>query len=294
MIIVALFGGLGNQMFQYACGKSVAKSLGVELQLDLSYFENKNTGVTSRDYELGVFCVNELAASVDHVRTFVPYLWQCDKWRLALYKLIRLVNGKSYYYEKNKFCFDPSVFAVSDNTYLYGYFQAEDYFQELRNDLLKAFTLRGQLDVFNQSFIERINSGNSVSLHVRRGDYLGSPFTLLDMDYYRKSIELIKGRVENPVFYVFSNDLDWVVENFDFDIELVLVNHNVGEKSYLDLVLMSCCKHNIIANSSFSWWGAWLNQNEDKIVIAPSRWIHDTDYASTTDALFPKGWIKID
>lgn len=294
MIVVALFGGLGNQMFQYACGKALANSLGVELQLDLTYFSSKNEGVTKRGYELDVFCISDPVASVATVSSFVPSLWHCAKWKLALYKLVRFINGKHYYYEKKKFSYDSLVSSLSDNTYLYGYFQTENYFCGIRNELLGAFSLSTNIDSRNKSLIDNMKGENSVSVHVRRGDYHGSPFTLLDLDYYRRSIEYIKLKVENPVFYVFSNDMSWVSSSFtDLDIEFIPVEHNVADKSFLDMVLMSNCKHNVIANSSFSWWAAWLNRNADKIVIAPQEWICDKNYAESTEALIPDSWIKL-
>ncbi|MFM2292543.1 MAG: hypothetical protein RIS29_2356, partial [Bacteroidota bacterium] len=120
-----------------------------------------------------------------------------------------------------------------------------------------------------------------------------SPFALLDIEYYKRAVDLICDKVENPVFYVFSNDIEWVKEKFVFlGDSMTIVDHNQGEKSYLDLVLMSNCKHNICANSSFSWWGAWLNQNQDKIVIVPEKWFKDKSYVNSTYDLIPTEWIK--
>lgn len=296
MIIVSIFGGLGNQMFQYACGKALATKLGVDLKLDVSFLADKTVreNFTVRDYELNVFKINEEIAELDEVRKFIPDLWNCTKLELLKYKLLRLLNGKKYYFEKQKFQFEQRFINVDDNSYIYGYFQTEKYFSTIKNDLIEAFTLKEELDDQNKKLIVKIKSENAVSIHIRRGDYINSPFTLLDMSYYQQAIELIKKRVENPKFYIFANDNDWVARNFDLlNINKTIVIHNQGDRSYMDMILMSHCKHNICANSSFSWWGAWLNQCTDKLVIVPKKWLKNKVYSASTYDLISENWLQI-
>jgi len=295
MIIISLFGGLGNQMFQYACGKAKAAQLGTELFLDTSLLEDTRERVnfTQRDYALSVFGIKGRMADVKLARQFVPDLRNCSKVVLLYYKLFRWINGRHYYDEKLKFRVSNSFFNVKDNTYLYGYYQTENYFLQIRDEIVSSFRLKEVPDERNNRLIDNLNSQTSVAIHVRRGDYINSPFSMLDIEYYKNAINFISEKVENPTFYVFSNDIKWVRENFAFlGDSMNIIDHNQGKKSYLDLVLMSNCKHNICANSSFSWWGAWLNQNPDKIVIVPEKWFKDKSYVNSTYDLIPKEWIK--
>ncbi len=296
MIIVSIFGGLGNQMFQYACGKALAAKLGVELKLDVSFLADKSEreNFTVRDYELNIFSIHEKTANLTEVRNFVPDLWNCTKVDLLKYKLFRLLKGNHYYFEKQKFRFESQIEQLKDCSYLYGYFQTEKYFSNIKEELVTAFTLKDQPNVQNQELIAQIKAENAISVHVRRGDYQNSPFNLLEINYYQQAIELIKQKVENPRFYIFSNDIEWISKNFGvLDIDKSIVTYNQGEKSYMDMVLMSYCKHNICANSSFSWWGAWLNQHAEKIVITPKQWFKNLEYTASTYDLIPDNWLKL-
>lgn len=297
MIIVSLYGGLGNQMFQYACGKAVAMRLGVELKLDIQHVIDRTPRkeFTFRDYELGVFDVNEQIATSEELSRFVPNLWNANEIVKHYYKLKRMLLGNTLYREKSKFSYNKELNSVRDNTYLYGYFQTEDYFSEFRNDILNSFTLRAPIDDKNESYLAQIRNENSVSVHIRRGDYENSIFQLLSLEeYYLKAIDIIQKSVENPTFYFFTNDIEWVENNLNsLNINKKIISINTGNQSYMDLVLMSNCKYNIIANSSFSWWGAWLNRNTNKIVIAPKNWFKTGQYVETTHDLIPKGWLKV-
>ena len=296
MIIVSIFGGLGNQMFQYACGKALATKLGVELKLDVSFLADKSEreNFTIRDYELGIFGINEEIASLNEVREFIPDLWNCTKSELLKYKLLRVFNGNHYYFEKQKLQFEPRIKQIKDNSYVYGYFQTEKYFSNVKDELHKTFTLKYEVDIQNQKLIAKIKAENAVSVHIRRGDYHNTPFNLLEITYYQQAIEFIKQKVEDPTFYIFTNDYEWVAENFaSFDIDKTIITHNQDDKSYMDLILMSNCKHNICANSSFSWWGAWLNENVDKIVITPKQWFINQEYSISTYDLIPENWLQL-
>lgn len=296
MIIVSIFGGLGNQMFQYACGKALATKLGVDLKLDVSYLVDKTLreNFTVRDYELNVFKIKDEVAHIDEVRKYIPDLWNCSKPELLKYKLLRLLRGKKYYFEKQKFQFEQRLFNVENNSYIYGYFQTEKYFSTIKDDLIESFKLKDKIDEKNDKLIVKIKSENAVSIHIRRGDYINSPFNLLELPYYEQAIELIKKRVENPKFYIFTNDNNWVTQNFNtLDIDKTIVSHNQDDRSFVDMILMSHCKHNICANSSFSWWGAWLNQFADKIVIVPKKWFKNKEYTASTYDLISENWLQI-
>jgi len=297
MIILSLFGGLGNQMFQYACGKAIAMKLGVELKLDVSLVVDRTPreNFTYRDYELAVFNINDEIATEDEVRAYIPNLWNSTELQRQLYRVKRFLTQKSFFREKLKFRFNEDIDSVSDNSYIYGYFQTERYFEDIRIELLERFSLRNQLDEVNALIVKQMQLENSVSIHVRRGDYTNSAFTLLGVeDYYRKAIDFIIENVENPVFYVFTNDQEWVEDNFKaLEINKSIVTVNSGSQSYKDMILMSNCKHNICANSSFSWWGAWLNTNSDNIVITPQNWFKSTEYVESTYDLIPTRWMSL-
>jgi len=297
MIILSLFGGLGNQMFQYACGKAIAMKLGVELKLDVSLVVDRTPreNFTYRDYELAVFNINDEIATEDEVRVYIPNLWNSTELQRQLYRVKRFLTQKSFFREKLKFRFNEDIDSVSDNSYIYGYFQTERYFEDIRIELLERFSLRNQLDEVNALIVKQMQLENSVSIHVRRGDYTNSAFTLLGVeDYYRKAIDFIIENVENPVFYVFTNDQEWVEDNFKaLEINKSIVTVNSGSQSYKDMILMSNCKHNICANSSFSWWGAWLNTNSDNIVITPQNWFKSTEYVESTYDLIPTRWMSL-
>ena len=295
--MISIFGGLGNQMFQYACGKSVATKLGVELKLDVSHLIDRTLrkDFTYREYELDVFNIKEEIATPEEVRQYIPNLWNSNELIKQLFKLKRILLGKALYRERIKFKYDKEIDSLKDNTYIYGYFQTEKYFENIKNELLQSFRLTNELNLNNSSLLAQIKSENAVSIHVRRGDYDNSPFELLDIqDYYRNAIELIQKNVESPSFYIFTNNYAWAEENFEpINIKKSIVNINSESQSFLDMILMSNCKHNICANSSFSWWGAWLNATPNKMVIVPFKWFKDTKLNESTYDLIPASWIKI-
>jgi len=186
--------------------------------------------------------------------------------------------------------------ALPDHSYLEGYWGSEKYFKDIENIIRKEFTLKDKPDAINQKMISRIKNCDSVSIHIRRGDYIFDEKTnkyhgVCNLDYYLKAIALVAKKVKKPYFFIFSDDIRWAKQNLHLKFPCVYVNHNIGKKDYEDLRLMSNCCHNIIANSSFSWWGAWLNKNKDKIVIAPKKWF--TDKSINTKDLIPKQWLKI-
>lgn len=287
MIIIKLKGGLGNQMFQYAVAKHLSIKNNTELLLDLRQYKKDD----KRSYDLKFFNTNVNVASKKDIDKII------NEKTIFLKKLlikINILKNNNIIKEKD-FRFDPTILNTKNNAYLDGYFQSELYFKEIKDSVKKDFMLKNTLISENISNIKNtINKFNSVSMHIRRGDYvlnkkINEYHGLLDIKYYINSVALIKQKVKEPKFFIFSDDIEWCKENFNnrnLDINFI-----EGLRNYEDLELMKSCKHNIIANSSFSWWGAWLNENPNKIVVAPKKWFND-ESINTTD-LIPQKWIKI-
>lgn len=285
-VAVKIYGGLGNQLFQYAAAKSLALDNDAKLLLDISWF-NCNQ---ERFYELTNFNV-QCDASISFSK---PYNFIFKK-----YVFLRCSNNKKLLlniFRENSLSFQSEFLKINSSIYLDGYFQSEKYFlrhqNKIRNNLLFTdASFRGESIFENQ-----ILGSESVSIHIRRGDYVTNKEVAdfhgsLGMDYYKKSIEFIRSKIKNPVFFVFTDDPDWVIENFSHHLPFTLVRNSKTENAGIrDLRLMSLCKHNIIANSSFSWWGAWLNVNHQKIVISPKKWFKKSE---TPPDLIPPSWMQI-
>jgi hypothetical protein len=294
MIIVNLKGGLGNQMFQYAFGKALSFNLKTDLKYDTSSF----TSDPLRDFALDCLKVNVQKASKEEVNTLrpprkniLPYLkYKISNKVLTLYK-------RSYINEQQLVDYS-NLLKIKSDCYLDGYWQSEEYFKNIRETLLKDFVIKYPIEECNKDVLERIRKSNSVSLHVRRGDYVSNPKTnakhgVLGLDYYDKAMEIIAKNISNPIYFVFSDDISWAEKNLKSKNEVFFVNNNY-DKDYEDLRLMRNCKNHIIANSSFSWWGAWLSQNPKKVIIAPKQWFSKEETKRTRFyGIVPKEWIKI-
>lgn len=293
MIITQLIGGLGNQLFQYAVARRIAHFKNCQIKLDLSGFRNYNL----RTYRLSYFNIIENIASPDEIASLkgsqgknLPIL------ALGLINKIQPYYKRSYIKECH-FHFDPNMMKAPCNAYLEGYWQSEKYFKDIENIIRSEFTLKHEPDAINKEIYHIIGNSNSVSIHVRRGDYISNPITnqvhgVCPLDYYYRAIDKINELVkEPPHFFVFSDDPNWAGENLKTEDPVMVVSHNSLDKDYEDLRLMSLCKHHIIANSSFSWWGAWLCTNKEKIVIAPNKWFNTNEH--DTRDLIPDSWIKI-
>lgn len=291
MIISNIIGGLGNQMFQYAAGRAHSLKLGVPLKLDTRDFSGYQL---HQGFELNRLfnCRAEIATDSDLAHVLG---WQRAKLAQQVLRRPQLkrLRYKSFVVEPH-FNYWSGINQLEDNKYLYGYWQSEKYFIEFAENIREDFTFKFPFSDQNAEIAEQISQVNAVSLHVRRGDYVSNAkntfIGVCSLEYYRKAIEHIKSQVDMPVFFVFSDDIDWVKNNLVLDKTSVFVSHNKGSESYNDMRLMSLCKHNIIANSSFSWWGAWLNSNPQKIVIAPKQW-----FASGQDDrdLIPEAWVRL-
>jgi hypothetical protein len=288
MIVVRLFGGLGNQLFQYATARALATSCGAELAIDCSWFASHHDKVTPRTYEMFHYSIAARAASKRDLPIPVLYSHKVLK-RLPLLRRLKLVR------EKN-FRFDPEILALSDNVYLDGYWQSPKYFAGVRDHLLGELVPKEPMSELDRIVAHQIASTKSVSIHVRRGDYVtlasaAQTHGVCSLDYYRSAVASVQERVQNTTFFVFSDDPKWTKANLHFDSPTVYVTHNGPDSAFQDLRLMSLCENQIVANSSFSWWGAWLNKNPEKLVFAPATWFAD-ERIDTKD-LCPPSWIKI-
>lgn len=291
MKIVKILGGLGNQMFQYALYLALKEKFPIEtIKVDLSCF---NGYPLHNGFELDrIFHLDYGRASFkDLLRLAYPYshyrLWQVGKYIFPIRKTMCV--------EKSDFSIDETVLSYAGDRYFDGYWQHEEYFKFAKDKIIHAFTFPELSDEKNKYVLSCMKSANSVSIHVRRGDYLNNPLfdNICDIVYYKKSIDFLQQNVNPDLYCIFSNDIEWCRLNLESVIpkdKIVYVTWNKGNSSYIDMQLMANCKHNIIANSSFSWWGAWLNGNPNKIVLTPKRWMNK----SLSKDPIPATWIKID
>lgn len=289
MIIVQIAGGLGNQLFQYAFGRTLALRNGCELKLDLSIFENYEW----HEYSLKPFNIKEEIASQK----------ECEILRgqnLPLYKRIqrKLFDTQPTFIHEHTLLFDPKYLEVKNPAYLSGYWQSERYFSEFKEKIFSEFNIHVKPSAANQSLIDQIRSCNAISLHLRRGNFIkdesvNKKHGTTSINYYMEAINFICTKIINPVFFIFSDDILWAKENINLNFQSVFVDINSDKTDYEDLRLMSSCQHHILANSTFSWWGAWLNPSPDKIVIAPKIWFADKDFNLQTRDLIPGTWIRI-
>ena len=276
MKIVKIIGGLGNQMFQYAFYLAIKNKFPNEaVFVDCSYFDIYNL---HNGFELeSVFNITLPKASAIQLKKVTLHINNYLFYRISR----RLLSSrKTECIESRNQAFDETVLIQSGDRYYDGYWQNYLYFKDIYDSVSTAFLFKNQLDKKNLTLLNKINNGvNSVSIHVRRGDYLKHRLykDLCGLEYYKKAIDYIINSIDSPVFFIFSNDIKWAKDNlqpFFNSNSAIFVTGNEGVDSYKDMQLMSLCKHNIIANSSFSWWSAYLNINPDKIVIAPKIWIN--------------------
>jgi hypothetical protein len=284
MIISKIAGGLGNQLFQYAAGRSLALHHNSELLLDTSYFNENDL----RNFDLGSFNVNMKIADPGLVKNFINRSF-ADKIRDKFFP----VHFKKVYKEPF-FHFDKRFFNTAPNVYLKGYWQSEKYFATIKEIIKTDLAINPGIVKKVRAFGDELANTTSVAVHIRRADYTsevsGEYHGIPDKNYYQKAIQLVKEKNKNARFYFFSDNINWVKENMQIP-DAVYVSDEITKTHLEDLYLMSQCRHNIIANSSFSWWGAWLNNNPGKIVIAPKNWFNKGP--KDTYDLYPDGWIII-
>lgn len=286
-IIVGLSGGLGNQLFQYAAGRALSLRLGMNLVLDASWFN----GQSDRVYALNSFSIE---AQIYFGPTYLPSWMKGLESRLSRrYASKRL--GASIYREPH-FQFDKTYLLLEKPVYLEGFWQSEQYFLKYKEVISKELTLRFNASDAFHALELKIQSTDAICVHIRRGDYVTNPIAheihgLCSLDYLYQGVKEVSLGLLNPHCFIFSDDLDWVNKNLSLNIPMTLVDIASTNEAHLDLTLMTQCKHFIIANSSFSWWGAWLAPYESKRVIAPLKWFSKS--GNDTNDLIPSQWIRI-
>ncbi len=292
MVISNIIGGLGNQMFQYAAGRALSLVRNEPLHLDISGF---NGYTLHQGFELSrVFVCPAVIASKTEIRDILGWQHLPGIKRILARPSMEVFRCNGFVVEPH-YHYWPKIKYAPKACYLSGYWQSDQYFKSHATTIRADFTFKSPLLENNAALAKQISLVNAVSLHIRRGDYVSNQKTtamhgVCSLDYYRAAIELIVERVQQPYFYIFSDDIAWVKDNLKIDFPLQYVDYNDGLDSYNDMHLMSLCQHHIIANSSFSWWGAWLNPSPQKIVIAPKKWFAKE---SNVKDRFPQGWITL-
>lgn len=278
MIVSLLDGGIGNQLFQYAAGRRLAHKLNTKFKMDLSKCEAEKS-LHHGAYKLGYFNIKENFSTANDLKN------------INTKKGLRLVKEDPA--AKIPGVFIPEVLKLPDNIFLSGWWQSEKYFSDIEKIIRREFTLKNPLHENSAQWRKKILSvENSVSLHIRHGDYLTPMWRnhtgILPMDYYVTCVNEFKRFLPNFTLFVFSDDLDWAEKNLNFGVPIEFVKN--CELDVEELYLMSLCKHNITANSSFSWWGAWLNQNPNKKIFSPYPW-HKRGWGG--DTIIPESWNKV-
>lgn len=266
MKIVQVVGGLGSQMMAYALTLGLKKR-GDSVVCDFSWYDRTQA---HNGAELQrVFGIHEARTPL------LGYLINAKTAPIRAIRKVLSLSGalKLHTAEVARFNFDPSVFSIRGNVVLYQCWTSYKYFDGAEEDVRSAFRFPPIQDEANLTVAEALRGGESVSIHVRLGDYARSKALagLAPVAYYDRAVAAIRERVNDPEFYVFSDDIAWCRSNFGFEVKQ-FIDWNVKGDSFRDMQLMSLCRHNIIPHSSFSWWSAWLNENPAKVVVAPERW----------------------
>ncbi len=283
-VISKLYGGLGNQMFQYAAGRALAIRSNSTLLLDKRFFDAHQ----STSFDLDRFNIRRVVGT----GKFPPY----HKENKLLYFLWRHLKPGPQLVRETSPSFDNRLLKPLSGVYLDGYWQSERYFSDVAETIREDLRIITPPSPENAVHLAGIAVCPAVSLHVRRGDYLWPEHETLhgtcSMDYYAKALELVASHMAaEPVVYVFSDEPDWARDNLVLPFEKRVMSHNTTATSYEDMRLMSACRHHIIANSTFSWWGAWLNPSPEKIVVAPQRWFADPKIDNPD--IIPDGWRRV-
>lgn len=294
MIIVKPMGGLGNQLFQYAAARRLAHTNRLPLKIDESNYvpQPDGTRVHAHPYELDRFnLMASVATQADLAQlqeTPLEIFWKKARHKMGI--PIRYYQ-KPYIYEPqtNQYRLDADFLRlrVHRTVCLIGFWECEGYFRDIEDDIRREFTLKAPPETRNAELLAHISQYNAVSVHIRRGDKaVQSPWGSLPMEYYVSAAEYIAERIAHPEFFVFSDDSSWATEHFHLPYPVTIVTHNTAAE---DLRLMMTCRHHIIANSTMSWWGAWLGQNSERIVVAPSKYFQNAD--RPVPDFYPPKWI---
>lgn len=293
-LIVKVNGGLGNQLFQYAAGRALADRVGARLLLDLSFFDLPAGAHTPRAFELDRFNTRFERATENDLRPYVAMAR--NRWLGRSARLLPFLFPHRRHHERTLFIYEPALRTLSKDTYLDGHWQSEQYFADSAGTIREDLRCIEPIGEANQAMLDAMKAVTPVSLHVRRGDYVtrsdaNAVHGTCSIEYYERAMKEIVAHTPDSVFHVFSDDANWARANLPKLRPMIFVTHNTGVSDHFDLLLMAACKHHIIANSSFSWWGAWLNPNPTKQVIAPLRWFRDP--AVDTRDLIPHGWKRL-
>lgn len=279
MIITRLHGRLGNQMFQYAAARGLAARRGVPVALDSRGAVTRGEGVLTRVFDLPLADPGTLPPARHE------HLLRYGLWRLS---------GQSPRLRREKHLgYNPEIETYADPCYLHGYWQSQQYFAHISDTIRQDFTFPDFTNTQNREMVEQIKGTLSVAMHIRRGDYLTlGAHVLCDQAYYESALSKIcEGLNAEPTVFVFSDDPQWAKDNLPLPCPKVVVDFNGPDTDFEDMRLMSLCQHNIIGNSSFSWWGAWLNKNPAKQVAGPTRWFGDPKLVNPD--ILPKEWMKV-
>lgn len=272
-------------MFQYAFWKALAQKHNTTLELDVSAYKT----YTLHKYCLGIFDIRDAkeTTNIPCYEKLHSKISIINKIFIAIKIVLRKINPKHYF--ETRFSFIPSFLDIKD-WYIEGYFQSEKYFKDIEKIIRKDFNIIIPAAWKNIDMMKKIQESNSIGIHIRRGDFINNQnHGLCSLEYYKRAVKHMEENVSNPVFFYFSDDIEWVKENlWNTWTQSYFVDFNNADTNYEDLRLMSLCKHNITANSSFSWWWAWLNNNKEKIVIVPEKW----SLADNEDRI-PFSWIKM-
>ena len=292
MVIVKISGGLGNQLFQYAFGKAIEEKYGYDVKYDLSYYEDIPKDDTYREVFVSRYIPLHMLATKDDILKITK--WDKSVWKKALKRL-----GFAEYRTKYERPGDgvTSIEQVKDDTLLIGYWQSEEYFSNVCDKIREEFSFETDTQSPEMKVLsEKIKSSDSVSIHVRGGDYLLAQNQAIfggicTSEYYEEAYAYMKKKNPAGKFFLFTNDVEWTKNNIHLPYEEIIMVSEEYEatEDWMDLYLMSICKDNIIANSSYSWWAAWLNANKNKTVICPSKWTN----SQIDDKIFAKGWTRI-
>lgn len=286
MIIVKIIGGLGNQMFQYAYAKALQVK-GYDVKIDISAFD---TYKLHGGYQLDKYNIDLKASTKKENNKFYKNDILSKVFRRLGYDSSNIIG-------ENSLLFDGNLLDIEEDNYVSGYFQTELYFKNLRETLYKEFIVRDKYSFYTKEMAENIlNQLTSCSIHVRRGDFINNTNITIhgscDLSYYIQAVDFMNLEYGNLQYFVFSDDITWVKENLKIEDAKYIQSEEI-RLPHEDIYLMSLCSHNIIANSSFSWWGAWLNQNSQKMVIAPKRWFMDEKLFQESADIVCENWKKI-
>lgn len=285
MIITEINGGLGNQLFQYAAGLSLAIRHRTQLKINVDFKQAD----TSRTLGLSHFNISLDAATPEEIKYCYP------KSGLIRKILSYLPLPYQKFYKERQFSYQSGFEKLGNNVYLKGYWQSERYFSQIEKHIKDAFTLNPQFYENANALIDELSASESVSIHIRKGDYLLQPYLdyyeQLDSDYYQRAIRQLQTYNPNIQLYIFTDDAQWVNKHLALDTPYSLISGIHTKSMYEDFEAMKSCKYHIIANSSFSWWTAWLCSRQDKKVIAPKHWFNKGP--KDTEDLIPKSWLLL-